>query len=55
MADRDPVTDLQPESSSEDATAIPWAEARGRLEKAQPTPANWHHASFGRVGAILYH
>jgi len=34
MADTDPVAELEPQFSSADATATPWAEARGHLEKA---------------------
>jgi uncharacterized pyridoxamine 5'-phosphate oxidase family protein len=35
MADREPVTELNPQFSSEGATATPWAEAVGRLEEAK--------------------
>src|SRR5689334_1341780 len=34
MADKDPVADLHPQFSSDDATATAWTEARGRLEEA---------------------
>ncbi len=35
MAVKDPVAELHPQFSSDDATPTPWAEARGRLEKAE--------------------
>jgi general stress protein 26 len=35
MAVRDPVAELDPRFSSDGATLTPWAEARGRLEKAE--------------------
>ena len=35
MADKDSVAELQPQFSSPGATLTPWAEARGRLEKAE--------------------
>ncbi len=35
MADKEPVAELQPQFSSDGATPIPWAEARGHLEKAE--------------------
>ena len=34
MAEKEPVTELAPQFSSDDATATPWSEARGRLEQA---------------------
>ena len=35
MAVSDPVAELNPQFSSDDATSTPWAEARGHLEKAE--------------------
>jgi general stress protein 26 len=35
MAEREPVAELDPQFSSEDATPTAWAEARERLEKAE--------------------
>ncbi len=35
MAVSDPVAELNPQFSSDDATPTPWAEARGHLEKAE--------------------
>ncbi|HEX6710547.1 MAG TPA: pyridoxamine 5'-phosphate oxidase family protein [Rubrobacter sp.] len=35
MSDKEPVAWLEPHFSSEDATATPWEEARGRLERAE--------------------
>lgn len=32
---KDPMAELQPQFSSDDATPTPWAEARERLEKAE--------------------
>jgi nitroimidazol reductase NimA-like FMN-containing flavoprotein (pyridoxamine 5'-phosphate oxidase superfamily) len=35
MTVKDPVAELEPQFSSDDATLTPWEEARGRLEKAE--------------------
>ena len=35
MTVKDPVAELEPQFSSNDATLTPWEEARGRLEKAE--------------------
>ncbi len=35
MTDKAPVSELQPQFSSDDATPTAWAKARGRLEKAE--------------------
>ena len=34
MAEKDPAAELQPQFSSDDATPLPWTEARTRLEQA---------------------
>jgi hypothetical protein len=35
MSDKEPVAGLEPQFSSDDATATPWEEARERLERAE--------------------
>ena len=35
MTVKDPVAELEPQFSSDDATLTPWAEARGRLEEVE--------------------
>jgi len=35
MTAKEPITELEPQFSSPDATAIPWAEAAKYLEKAE--------------------
>ncbi len=38
MGTRDPVAELEPQFSSDDATATPWAQARAQLETAEIYP-----------------
>ncbi len=35
MGTKDPVAELEPQFSSDDATATPWAQARKQLETAE--------------------
>jgi hypothetical protein len=38
MGKRDPVAELEPQFSSDDASVTPWAQARAQLETAEIYP-----------------